>query len=515
LTYWQDIRPVLRKHCTSCHSHRNIRDLDVSGGLAVDTYEAVRRGAKEAVIQPGKSSQSMMIQRVTSADEEKRMPLGAEPLPPEIIERLRRWIDQGALPGTPPSEGGTVTSASPARHRRRLDIRLPTNLPLPKALTGTGKVGRLELSLAIGPLSPLTAVAYSPDGKLLATGRYREVTIWNLDSVRPVKTLTNLLGAVNDLRFSPDGRLLAVAGGQPSAKGDLRIFRTTDWALQEMLPGHEDVVYCVAFHPDGVHLASASFDKTVRVWNLKQHKLEQAFTGHSDFVYSVAFSPDGAWLATASKDRSVRRLDAATVKSRLTMSGMNQDVLAVAVSPDGQNIVSAGLDNGIYWWNANTGQRLRIQRGQPGAVYELSFSKDGRYLASAGDDKTIRLWDGRTGGLLRTLPVGSIAYAVAVSPDGKSMASGSFDGFVRLWDSATGRLLATLLSVPRSGETPDWIALTPEGYEAASATFEAELEWRAADKHLSPELLRKAMEQPDALVQAVHGQKLAPPRLGK
>src|SRR5204863_930121 len=84
-TYWQDIRPVLRKNCTVCHSVRNLKELDVSGGLALDSYEAILKGAKQPVIEPGKSAGSLLIKRVTSSDEEKRMPLAAPPLPAETI----------------------------------------------------------------------------------------------------------------------------------------------------------------------------------------------------------------------------------------------------------------------------------------------------------------------------------------------------------------------------------------------------------------------------------------------
>src|SRR5438132_5861084 len=98
-TYWQDLRPLFRKHCTVCHSRKNLKELDVSGGLALDSYEAVRKGARELVILPGKSNASLLIKRVTIDDDDKRMPQGGMPLPPETIALLRRWIDAGANEG--------------------------------------------------------------------------------------------------------------------------------------------------------------------------------------------------------------------------------------------------------------------------------------------------------------------------------------------------------------------------------------------------------------------------------
>src|SRR4029077_14213233 len=163
---------------------------------------------------------------------------------------------------------------------RKLDVMLNTSAVPPKGLLGASNAGKLDLVLKVGPLAPVTAVAFSPDGKWLAAGSYRPVAIWDLATARPAKVLTNVLGAVNDARFSPDGKLLAVAGGQPSAKGDLRVYQTTDWKLCAILGGHQDTVFSVAFSPDGKRLASASFDKAVKIWNLSSFQLERTLTHH-------------------------------------------------------------------------------------------------------------------------------------------------------------------------------------------------------------------------------------------
>ena len=394
LTYWQDIRPILRKNCTVCHSTKNLKEFDVSGGLALDSYAAIRKGTTHPVIAPGHSHASILIERVTTDDEDKRMPLGAIPVAPETIALLRRWIDTGAKEGKNPGDDAIRIPAPAAKQTHKRDVRLLTNAVPPKGFLGLSKPAKLELALKVGPLAPVAAVAFSPDGKLLAAGSYRQVTIWDLAKVQPVRTLTNVLGTVNDLRFSPDGRLLAVAGGQPSAKGDLRLYTVSDWQLVAKLTGHDDVVFSVAFHPNGKFLASASFDKTVKIWDLITRRVEHTLTGHSDFVYAVAFSPDGKWLVSASKDRSVKLVDTDTGKSRFTFSGMDQDVLAVAVSPDGNHVVSSGFDTALYWWDAHTGRRERLQNGHGVAVHEICFSKDGKRVVSAGADKTVRVWDG-------------------------------------------------------------------------------------------------------------------------
>jgi hypothetical protein len=514
-TYWQDIRPLFRKHCTVCHSTKYLKEVDISGGLALDTLDAVRKGAKEPVIQPSKSGESLVVQMIQTADTRKRMPLAAPPLSAENVALIRHWIDAGAKEGQKPDAGPEPIITKKPTPTRKRDVILTTTAIPPTGVQGMGTPAKLELSLKIGPLAPVVAVAFSPDGKLLASGSYGHVTIWDLTTARPIRQLTNVLGAVNDLRFSPDGKLLAVGGGQPSAKGDLRLYQVSDWKLVDVLRGHDDVVFSIAFRPDGKYLASASFDKTVRIWDVAGHKLERTLAGHSDFVYAVAYSPDGNTVVSASKDRTVKVVDAASGKSLFTFSGMDQDVLAVAFSPDGKQVVSSGFETALFWWNPQTGEKIRSQGGHGVAVHELCFSKDGQVVVSAGADKTVRVWNGATGAPVRTLAVGSLVYATAISPNGKVIASGSFDGLVRLWDEATGRHLLTLLALPAPGAQLDWLALTPEGYITSSDMLANTGQWQMAGNPVAGARVWGALTRPDAVARAFKGEVVAPPSFAK
>jgi WD40 repeat protein/mono/diheme cytochrome c family protein len=511
-TYWQDVRPIFRKHCTVCHSERKLSEPDVSAGLALDRPENVRKGSKGGkvpVLVAGKPDESLVVTLLRSKDKKRAMPLDADPLSEAEVATIRKWVQAGAPEGAKPKEDENVGTAElnpVARKSRKLDVSFATKAALPAAAK---LPGALELTLPVGPLPPVAAVAFSPDGKLLAAGTYGRVTVWDLGAARPVKALTNVLGAVNDLKFSPDGKLLAVAGGQPSARGDLRLFDTKDWSLAHSLGGHLDTVSCVSFNADGTKLLSASFDKTARLWDIKnpkEAKTLHTFTGHSDFVYAVAFGPGGSWYATASKDRTGRIIDAATGKGLFTLSGSDQEVMAVAVLPGGQ-VLAAGLDPQVSWYDARTGERLRRGGGPSTAANEIAADPKGALVAVAGGDGTVRTLEPKTmGGQLKTMSAGSVVFAVAVDPGAKRVAGGCADGTVKVWNATDGRLLVTLW-----GGGDGWLALAPEGYFAGAEPILAKGAWKAGGKPVADAKLLAPLADAAQVGKAARGQKVTGP----
>ena len=240
--------------------------------------------------------------------------------------------------------------------------------------------------------------------------------------------------------------------------------------LARTLTGHAGWVRGVTFSPDGALLATASTDKTARLWDPATGECVRTLTGHAAGLRGVAFSPDGRLLATASTGRTARLWDPATGECVGTLTGHAEAVYGVVFSPDGQLLATASDDSTAKLWDPATGDCLRTLTGHAAGLRGVAFSPDGRLLATASTDKTARLWDPATGEYLRTIVSRmAVVCGVAFSPDGRLLATASMDNMAKLWDPASGEWVGTLVG---HAETVYGAAFSPDGRLLATASMD-------------------------------------------
>jgi len=285
--------------------------------------------------------------------------------------------------------------------------------------------GNRELNTLSGHPDEVDALAFSPDGELIASGGRTDysVRIWQQNG-KLINTLKGHTDTVLGVAFSPDGQTIASASGDQKIKLWQR-----DGKLIKTLTGHTGVVDDVNFSPDGQFIVSASRDDTVGLWG-KDGSLIKFFTGHSDDVKKVTFSPDGQIIASASHDKTVKlwRKDGSLIKTL----PHDKEVYAVAFSPDGQTIASGGRDSRVNLWRRD-GTPIANWKSQSNSVTSLAFSPDGQVIAAATFGGTTKLWS-KDGALIATLTGHSNALTrVSFSPDGQTLATASQDTTIKLW----------------------------------------------------------------------------------
>lgn len=401
-----DVAPILQKNCLACHS-----SASKMGGLVMEKFDLLMKGGKHGpAIVPGKSGESRLV-LMLEGKVQPRMPFGGGPLPDADIATIKAWIDAGS---PAPSGAEAETALAP--------IKIP------------------DIKPEVPVVSPIAALKFSPDGKLLAVGAYREVRLIDPATNKLLATLSGHADYVRSIAFSPDGKMLAAGGGPPQRGGEIKIWDVQSRQLLKTMQGGKDCIYSVAWSPDGKLIASGSYDKTVKLWDVASGKELRNLQDHIDAVFAVQFSPDGKRLASASQDRSVKIWDVASGRRLYTMGDATDGLTSIEYSPHGDRIAAAGYDKTIYVWRLGDTDASLVQSliADEGSILALVWSPDGKMIITSSSDGSIRFRDAATLNPLRVIDhQPDWVQALSISPDGSKLAAGRYNGSLTLYDTKT------------------------------------------------------------------------------
>ena len=314
---------------------------------------------------------------------------------------------------------------------------------------------------------PVAALAYRPDGKQLAAAQGNEVAL--IDSATGAVTNRVTAGSmVTALAWSLDGGQLAIATGLPAKTGEIRILGRDFKQAPLVIPAHTDLIYGLAFSPDGKWLASSGYDRLVKLLETATGKEIRTLKDHSDTVYGIACRPDGKLLASVGADRAVKVWDEASGVRLYTLGDATDWVYTVAWHPDGKHLAAAGVDKSIRVWEINEkeGRLVHSAFAHEKPVLRIAYSSDGKTLYSLSEDRTVKIWDAEKLTEIKVFPAQpESVLSLALRPDGKQVALGRYDGVCLLLDG-DGKVLQQPL--PEKPKPPKINSVTPNAAPAGS-----------------------------------------------
>jgi WD40 repeat protein len=422
VSFMKDIAPILVQNCIACHNARKSESK-----YNMTTFASLAKGGQQGqdiTLEPGDPDASRFVELIRP-DGTPRMPYKQDPLPPEKVALIERWVKQGAK-----YDGELPTEDWVALLHKTTPVVVPESYPV---------------------AVPITALGFAPDGHTIVSGGYHELNTWNLADGSVARRLRGLPERVYDIAVSPDGKWLATAGGDPGQFG-----YATLWLAEpdgggkpvRQLIESPDAVFAVAFSPDSKQVAAAGADRAIRIWEVETGKLVATIEDHADWVLDIAFSPDGKRLASASRDKTSKVFDLAKKESIATFPGHAEAVYTVAFTPGAKTMTTGGADNQIRIWSPDEdGKQVAAIGGFGGAVFRLVYHPDGKHFVACSADKTVRVFANNA--QERALQGHKDwVYSVALSADGKTIASGSWDGEVRLWNMADGAAIKMIVAAP-------------------------------------------------------------------
>ena len=425
ISFHRDVLPIFRTNCIVCHKPGKAR-----GGLDLTTHAALLKGSDAGlVVKAGNTHGSRLIE--TICGEEPEMPKDSEPLMPQEIAMLSRWIAQGALIDEPVDTLARRPAEPPTYHA----------------------------------LPSVHALSFSPDGTLLAIVGRHEILFHQSDGSGIIARLTGDSPRLESIAFSRDGSLLVASGGSVSEFGEIQIWDVATRQLKRSIKASNDAFYGVSISPDNRQVAVGCADKLVRVFNVADGSEAMRSDNHLDWVFGSAFTNDGLRLATVSRDKAAKLIDIATGHLIDDINRTRDPLICLARHPIDDLIATGGTEGKIRLFRMQPrGGRLAEgdnkeesfvrefeHMGSP--IQAIAFSPDGSIIACGVLNGQLRLFKTENGQRLSQIKDshGPI-FALGFTPDGKQIAAGGYDGRIRFYNTASSEVVKEFDSVTIDSE---------------------------------------------------------------
>lgn len=306
-------------------------------------------------------------------------------------------------------------------------------------------------------LSPIWALEFSPDGKTLAIGRYQWVELWDIETQQTIRAFEPHVGRVRCLTFSTDGKTLYAGGGQAAQSGEIRLWDVATEELIKTFEIHGDTIESIAISPDNTKLLTASMDEYSAVIDLEKlddsipiNEQAKWLTQHVGRVLCTLYHPNGNYFVTGSEDKTLKVWNPKDHTVLVSFDGNDDSVYSLAYATQENLIVSGSADNVVRSWrvtqnnNGNTqGALVRQFNGHQAPVYSVHCGvwNNQEVIVSGSADTSVIVWDIRNGNRRRTFNDSTeVVYAVRISRDGEHVAAGGRDGKVRIWNIRNNKL---------------------------------------------------------------------------
>ena len=457
-TYDDDVLPILKQHCASCHGNDKQKS-----GLNVATLAAIKQGgAGGDVLKAGDTAKSRLY-TLTAHTEEPKMPPSGTKIPDAQIAVMKLWIDQGAR------ENSGAKVVMPEKPKVNIGLA-NVGKGKPEGPPPMPQVGKLKLDLLFQAKRPgaVLAMASSPWAPIVAVGGQKQVLLYHADNGDYLGSLPFEHGQINSLKFSRNSKLLLAAGGRGGASGKAVLYNIETCEKVTEVGIETDALLCADISADQKLIAVGSPSKLIRIYNTADGIVAHEIKKHTDWVTALEFSPDGVLLATGDRNGGLFVWETATAREFHSLRNHTAMVTDVSWRADSNALASSSEDGTVRLWEMENGSNFKGWAAHGGGAASVSYAKNG-LLASTGRDRVVKTWDQNGTVQKQTAGLADLGLRVVYTHDDTKMISGDWAGSLHWWNTADAKDLLVMDTNPAP------LAQRIQAVEAQVAAVDAKL----------------------------------------